>query len=129
MVNVNQLGVLIKYNLTAPSSGGGEEVLQNQTTTLPFESTFAEWARPPGATEQKRCENAETSIKNAVRASAKLRARRVEVSTHGSYANRTNTPGDSDVDIGVLCNGHGGGPSRSTARSWGLTLLPRSHMT
>ena len=97
MVNVNQPGILIKYNLSASSWGGGEGVLQNQTTTLPFESTFAEWARPPGATEQKRCENAETSIKNAIRASVKLRARRVEVFTHGSHANRTNTPGDSDV--------------------------------
>lgn len=74
-----------------------------QTKTKDLEPTFSEWAKPPGKTEQDRCDNAVGAIRNAIQASAKLRARQVTVFPHGSYHNRTNIPGESDVDVGVVC--------------------------
>lgn len=68
-----------------------------------WESTFRNWASPPGKTEQERCENAASAIRNAIKASDKLRMRGVSVFTQGSYRNNTNVRKDSDVDIGILC--------------------------
>lgn len=68
-----------------------------------WESQFREWAKPPGKTEEDRCENAVSTIRNAIRASETLRARSISVFSHGSYRNNTNVRRDSDVDIGILC--------------------------
>ncbi len=68
-----------------------------------WENTFRSWASPPGKTEQERCDNAASAIRNAIKASDKLRIRSVSVFTQGSYRNNTNVRKDSDVDIGVLC--------------------------
>ena len=68
-----------------------------------WESTFRNWASPPGKTEQERCENAERAIKNAIKASPQLNKRNIKVFTQGSYRNNTNVRQDSDVDIGVAC--------------------------
>lgn len=68
-----------------------------------WERQFGEWAKPPGKTEEERCSNAESAIKNAIAASPALEPRSVSVFTQGSYANRVNVRRDSDVDIGVLC--------------------------
>lgn len=68
-----------------------------------WEQQFREWAQPPGKTEQERCDNAASAIRNAIGASAKLRDRKVTVIAQGSYRNNTNVRQDSDVDIGVLC--------------------------
>jgi len=68
-----------------------------------WESIFSSWAKPPGKTEQERCENAERAIKNAIAASDKLRGRDIRVFTQGSYQNNTNVRHDSDVDIGIVC--------------------------
>ncbi len=68
-----------------------------------WESTFRSWASPPGKTEQERCDNAASAIRNAIKASDKLRMRGVSVFTQGSYRNNTNVRKDSDVDIGILC--------------------------
>jgi len=68
-----------------------------------WEAQFASWAQAPGKTEQDRCENAESSIRNAIKASEALASRTISVFTQGSYANRVNVQKDSDVDIGVLC--------------------------
>ena len=68
-----------------------------------WEAQFGEWRRPPGKTEQDRCDNAVSAIRNAIEASDKLRARDVSVFAHGSYRNNTNVRKDSDVDIGILC--------------------------
>lgn len=68
-----------------------------------WEVQFREWAKPPGKTEQDRCDNAESVIRNAIRASDKLRARGVSIFAQGSYRNNTNVRKDSDVDIGILC--------------------------
>ncbi len=59
--------------------------------------------KTPGKTEQERCDNAVAAIRNAIKASEKLRVRRVSVFVQGSYRNNTNVRKDSDVDIGVLC--------------------------
>jgi len=68
-----------------------------------WESIFSSWAKPPGKTEQERCENAERAIRNAIAASDKLNRRNIKVFAQGSYRNNTNVRKDSDVDIGILC--------------------------
>jgi len=68
-----------------------------------WESQFREWSRPPGQTEAERCSNAETAIRNAIKASDKLKSRGISVFTQGSYRNSTNVRKDSDVDIGIVC--------------------------
>ena len=68
-----------------------------------WEAQFREWAKPPGKTEQDHCDNAASAIRNAIKASDKLRTRDVSVFAHGSYRNNTNVRKDSDVDIGILC--------------------------
>ena len=68
-----------------------------------WEAQFREWAKPPGKSEQDRCDNAVSAIRNAIKASDKLRMRDVSVFLHGSYRNNTNVRKDSDVDIGILC--------------------------
>ena len=71
---------------------------------MSWEEKFREWASPPGKTEEQRCENAVSSIKNALAASAKLKGRGYSVLLQGSYRNNTNVRGESDVDIGVVCS-------------------------
>jgi len=68
-----------------------------------WEAQFREWAKPPGKTEQDRCDNAAAAIRNAIKDSERLRSRGVTVFAQGSYRNNTNVRKDSDVDIGVLC--------------------------
>ncbi len=68
-----------------------------------WEAQFREWAKPPGKTEQDRCDNAASAIRNAIKASDKLRTRGVSIFAQGSYRNNTNVRKDSDVDIGILC--------------------------
>ena len=48
--------------------------------TRDWETQFRAWAKPPGKTEQDRCDNAVSVIRNAVNASDKLRARGVSSS-------------------------------------------------
>ena len=68
-----------------------------------WEAQFRQWAKPPGKTEQDRCDNAVSAIRNAIKASDKLRTRTISIFTQGSYRNNTNVRKDSDVDIGTLC--------------------------
>ncbi|MDO9540934.1 MAG: nucleotidyltransferase [Kiritimatiellia bacterium] len=68
-----------------------------------WEAQFREWAKPPGKTEQDRCDNAVSAIRNAIKASDNLRSRGVSVFSQGSYRNNTNVRKDSDVDIGIRC--------------------------
>lgn len=68
-----------------------------------WEAQFREWAKPPGKTEQSRCDNAVSAIRNAIKASQKLRVRGVSAFAQGSYRNNTNVRRDSDVDVGILC--------------------------
>lgn len=71
--------------------------------TRDWERQLREWASPPGKTEEARCENALSAIKNALSKSEALKERTIEVFSQGSYRNNTNVRSDSDVDIGVLC--------------------------
>lgn len=68
-----------------------------------WENTFRTWAKPPGQTEQDRCEHAASAIRNAIEASDEFRIRDVSIFAQGSYRNNTNVRKDSDVDIGILC--------------------------
>lgn len=72
--------------------------------TRNWENDFSQWARPPGRTEDERCENAIKAIRNAIAESDKLKSRTLTVFPPGSYRNRVNVRQDSDVDVGVLCN-------------------------
>ncbi|HUU84630.1 MAG TPA: nucleotidyltransferase [Phycisphaerae bacterium] len=68
-----------------------------------WEEQFRQWAKPPGKTEQERCDNAASAIRNGIKASDKLRSRGITVFVQGSYRNSTNVRRDSDVDVGILC--------------------------
>jgi len=68
-----------------------------------WEAQFSQWAKPPGKSEQERCQNAENAIRNAIKASDRLKLRKIKIFTHGSYQNNTNVRKDSDVDVGILC--------------------------
>ena len=70
--------------------------------TRDWESTFSSWAQPPGQTEERRSENAFGSIVNAIDGSPKLKNRQIKIFLQGSYRNRVNVRGDSDVDVGVM---------------------------
>jgi len=68
-----------------------------------WEAQFREWAKPPAKTEQDRCDNAVSAIRNAIKASVKLCGHGISIFAQGSYRNNTNVRQDSDVDIGILC--------------------------
>lgn len=68
-----------------------------------WEIKFCEWAKPPRKSEQDRCDNAVSAIRNAISSSDKLRLRDISIFAQGSYRNNTNVRKDSDVDIGILC--------------------------
>lgn len=68
-----------------------------------LEDKFRRWAKPPSQSEEDRCNNAVTAIRNAINGSSKLRNRNIKVFLQGSYRNNTNVRQDSDVDVGVLC--------------------------
>src|SRR5437867_2240392 len=69
-----------------------------------WETRLSSWAKPPGASERDRMENAERAVREAVTASAALQQHNIKVFPTGSYRNRTNVRQDSDVDIAVLCD-------------------------
>ncbi len=88
-----------------------------------WEGQFRDWAKPPGKAEQERCDNAASAIRNAIKASDKLRTRGITIFAQGSYRNNTNVRKDSDVDIGVLCTDtffHDPLPDGVTKESLGL---------
>ena len=68
-----------------------------------WEAQFRQWAKPPGKTEQDRCDNATSMVRNAIKASQKLHNRDISIFLQGSYRNNTNVRKDSDVDIVILC--------------------------
>ena len=63
---------------------------------------FSAWSKPPGKTEQERCDRAVRAIKDSVAADATLAAKNVRTFPQGSYRNRTNVRQDSDVDVCAL---------------------------
>jgi hypothetical protein len=71
---------------------------------MTWEDTFKSWGAGPSATEQQKMENAETAVRKAIKANAKLCAMDVTIIPQGSYRSRTNVRLDSDVDICVRLN-------------------------
>jgi hypothetical protein len=69
-----------------------------------WENTFSGWKKPPGKTEEDRCEDAIRAIRNAINKSPILKHRSMKIFPQGSYRNRVNVRQDSDVDVGVLCD-------------------------
>lgn len=68
-----------------------------------LETKCRAWGKPPGTSEEQRCQNAETAIKNAISTSDALKNRNTKVFSQGSYANNTNVRRNSDVDVGIVC--------------------------
>ena len=87
-----------------------------------WEDKFRAWAQAPSKSELERCENAESSIRNAISQSDALKGHDVRVVLQGSYRNRTNVRAESDVDVGVVCYGtlFGEYPAGTTAATFGL---------
>lgn len=69
----------------------------------PLEDRFREWSKPPTATEEQRCANAETVVRNAINAYAPFDLKDIQVFAQGSYRNGTNVRASSDVDVCVRC--------------------------
>jgi hypothetical protein len=69
----------------------------------PLEADFREWSKPPTATEDQRCGNAESVVRNAIRSYPAFAMRNVEIFAQGSYRNGTNVKAESDVDVCVRC--------------------------
>ncbi len=67
------------------------------------EADFREWSKPPTTTEEERCANAETVVRNAIRSYPAFAMRNIEVFAQGSYRNGTNVRAKSDVDVCVRC--------------------------
>lgn len=68
-----------------------------------WEAAFSRWAVGPATTEATKCDNAERMVREAIRDYTPLAGRNIKVFAQGSYRNRTNVRGDSDVDVCVLC--------------------------
>ncbi|MEW1997069.1 nucleotidyltransferase [Streptomyces coelicoflavus] len=62
------------------------------------------WRNPPGPSERLRLERAERMVKEAVNAHGPFQELDITVAAKGSYPNKTNVRGDSDVDIMVKLN-------------------------
>jgi len=69
-----------------------------------WDSSFSNWASPPGKTEADRIENSIRGVRRAIQSDVKLSST-TKVFLQGSYRNRVNVRSDSDVDIGVLYTG------------------------
>jgi hypothetical protein len=65
---------------------------------------FTKWSKSPSQTEIDKCERAARMVRQAVDADPKLSAMDISVYAKGSFANRTNIPSDSDVDVAVVAS-------------------------
>lgn len=78
--------------------------IQREKRKTDLEDKLRRWAQPPGTTEKEKCERAVRMIKLAMEADKELATKDISVYAKGSYANRTNIPSDSDVDVAVCLN-------------------------
>jgi hypothetical protein len=69
-----------------------------------LEGKLRKWAKPPSKTEKEKCERTEKMIREAINQDPVLKNKKISVFAKGSYANRTNIPSDSDVDIAIQLN-------------------------
>lgn len=68
-----------------------------------WEETLKLWVKPPSDSEDAKRDRTEEQIKEALKASSRLKSVGYKVYAKGSYANRTNVRLDYDVDIAVEC--------------------------
>jgi hypothetical protein len=62
---------------------------------------LSKWMKPSSESEQTRQDRAETMVRTAITANAKLKSANLLIYTKGSYPNNTNVRLDSDVDVVV----------------------------
>ena len=99
----NLLKRISKQGIWPRATARGVTVTVLTRTRRDWERVFSVWSKPPGKTEQERCDRAVRAIKDAVAADATLASKTVRTFPQGSYRNRTNVRQDSDVDVCVLC--------------------------
>ncbi|MEU2223109.1 nucleotidyltransferase [Streptomyces sp. NPDC018347] len=78
--------------------------MAKQLTNAQRLDLISKWKVPPGRSEQDRLERAERMVKEAVRQHVPFQGLDITVAAKGSYPNKTNVRGDSDVDIMVKLN-------------------------
>ena len=83
----------------ADKDGIARKTFGNKMPNAEWEKRFQSWAQGPGKTESERCAKAERMVKESLKVTGILDKYRIEVFTQGSFANRTNIPQESDVDI------------------------------
>lgn len=76
-----------------------EEIIKD----LQMENLLKKWAEPPSDTEDQRCDNAVSVVRNAIDSYSALKNRDIRIFAQGSYRNGTNVKTESDVDICVCC--------------------------
>lgn len=69
------------------------------------EQQLTTWTKPPSDTEQKKLENSERMVRDAISSDDKLKTKSTETFGQGSYANNTNVRLNSDIDINVQYTG------------------------
>jgi len=69
---------------------------------MSWEDTFRLWSKPLSETAQEKAENAESVVKDAIKADVELAKLDVFAFTQGSYKANTNIRYESDVDICVV---------------------------
>lgn len=72
--------------------------------TVNWEETFVRWSKPPSESEEERCSNAISMIKDALNNHPALKTRDTTIILQGSFRNNTNIRRDSDIDICVRLN-------------------------
>lgn len=68
-----------------------------------WEDTFTAWSKPLSDTEEERCKNTLSMIRDAINNDPALSKFAIEVFVHGSYNNNTNVKQNSDIDV-CICN-------------------------
>lgn len=103
-------------------SGAFGSLFESRSSTDKLEQKLRKWAQPPGEVETEKCDRAVRMIKAAIDADEKLSKMDISVFAKGSYANRTNIPSDSDVDVAVRLNSlyYNIYPEGSTAQTFGF---------
>lgn len=79
--------------------------ISGRSAASSLEDKLKRWAQKPSDTETEKCERTVRMIKDARSKDAKLSNVSIDVYAKGSYANRTNIPSDSDVDVAFVYTG------------------------
>ncbi len=87
------------------------------------EDTFISWSKPASQSEEQRISNAIAMIKDAIKCSADLKSKDIEIFIQGSYANNTNVKTNSDIDVCIMLKDTFSGqyPQGLTRESYGFT--------